>query len=135
MGVRTVSPGFFLRVGVLAIVLCEGVGYATAAEVAPPAASEPAAIAAGAALFARMNCDGCHGIGALGWVGPSLVDGRWRFGGDAAAIFRSISEGRPQGMPAYGGVIAEAGIREIVSYLLSLPPPKDVSTLHWSSKR
>src|SRR5690348_11356708 len=25
-------------------------------------------------LFGSMNCDGCHGGGAVGWVGPSLVD-------------------------------------------------------------
>src|ERR1700694_2918578 len=36
---------------------------------------------AGANLFSAMNCDGCHGGGAVGWVGPSLVDGRWRYGG------------------------------------------------------
>src|SRR5690242_21543987 len=25
----------------------------------------------GEKLFSAMNCDGCHGAGALGWVGPS----------------------------------------------------------------
>ena len=32
----------------------------------------------GGLLFSSMNCDGCHGAGALGFVGPNLVDGRWR---------------------------------------------------------
>src|SRR5581483_10975496 len=30
----------------------------------------------GQGLFGSMNCDGCHGGGAVGWEGPSLVDGR-----------------------------------------------------------
>src|SRR5437870_6742060 len=29
-------------------------------------------------LFRSFNCDGCHGGGAVGAVGPSLADGRWR---------------------------------------------------------
>ena len=28
----------------------------------------------GGVLFNVMNCDGCHGAGGLGFVGPSLVD-------------------------------------------------------------
>ena len=44
----------------------------------------------GEKLFSTMNCEGCHGGGALGWVGPSLVDGRWRYGGaDDECITRS----------------------------------------------
>ena len=57
-----------------------------------------------------MNCDGCHGAGATGWVGPSLADGRWRYGGSAGEIFRSIYYGRRQGMPAFGGIMPKAGI-------------------------
>jgi cytochrome c551/c552 len=57
---------------------------------------------AGAALFGSMNCDGCHGGGAIGWVGPSLVDGPLALRRSDEAIFRQFS-GRPKGMPAYGG--------------------------------
>src|SRR5215210_1639212 len=35
----------------------------------------------GGKLFSAFNCDGCHGGGAVGAEGPSLVDGRWRYGG------------------------------------------------------
>ena len=52
---------------------------------------------AGANLFSAMNCDGCHGGGAVGWVGPSLVDGRWRYGGTDEELFTSIFYGRPKG--------------------------------------
>jgi cytochrome c oxidase cbb3-type subunit III len=77
----------------------------------------------GARLFSSMNCDGCHGGGGLGWVGPSLVDGRWRYGGADDEIFRSIFYGRPKGMPAYGGVLGNEGVWMIVTYLRSQPVP------------
>ena len=51
----------------------------------------------GGQLFVAMNCDGCHGGGGTGWVGPSLVDGRWRYGGEDGAVFQSIYYGRPRG--------------------------------------
>jgi cytochrome c oxidase cbb3-type subunit 3 len=85
----------------------------------------------GEALFTAMNCDGCHGGGALGSVGPSLVDGRWRYGGSDGAVFHSIFYGRPRGMPAYGGVMAGDAIWKIVTYLRSQPVPKDVPTESW----
>src|SRR5256885_16941325 len=71
-----------------------------------------------------MNCDGCHGGGGAGWVGPSLADGRWRFGGADGAVFQSIYYGRPHGMPAYGGLLLapEAGW-ELVPHIQSLQPP------------
>ena len=95
------------------------------------ATNDAKAAEAGATLFTGMNCDGCHGGGAVGAVGPSLTDGRWRYGGTDADIFRSIAEGRPKGMPAFGGVLQPAMIWRLVAYLKSLPPPKDVPTESW----
>ena len=87
--------------------------------------------AEGEQLFTTMNCDGCHGGGGTGWVGPSLSDGRWRYGGADAAVFTSIFYGRPEGMPAYGGVLAAPLAWKIVTYLNSLPRPKSVPTQAW----
>jgi cytochrome c oxidase cbb3-type subunit III len=107
-------------------------GVAPPAEMVVPAmATSASAAAAGAKLFTGMNCDGCHGGGAVGAVGPSLTDGRWRYGGADADIFRSIAEGRPKGMPAFGGVLQPAAIWQLVTYLKSLPTPHDVSTERW----
>ena len=75
-----------------------------------------------------MNCDGCHGGGAVGIRGPSLVDGRWRYGGSDAEIFTSIYFGQPKGMPAFGGMMGPGAIRNVIAYLRSLPPPSDVPT-------
>lgn len=85
----------------------------------------------GAGLFGSMNCDGCHGGGAPGWVGPSLADGRWRYGGADEEVFHSIFYGRPKGMPAYGGVIGSDGVWMLVTYIKSLPVPDNVPTQSW----
>src|SRR5262245_13603072 len=78
-------------------------GVAPPAGVLPtPKESSPNDVTSGGSLFSSMNCDGCHGGGATGWEGPSLVDGRWRYGGADDEIFMSIFYGRPKGMPAYG---------------------------------
>jgi len=78
-----------------------------------------------------MNCDGCHGGGGSGWVGPSLADGRWRYGGSDAEIFASIYYGRPKGMPAFGGKLGTDGVWTLVTYLKSLTPTADVATESW----
>jgi cytochrome c len=88
---------------------------------------------AGARLFTSMNCDGCHGGGATGWVGPSLVDGRWRYGGSDEDVFQSIFYGRPKGMPAYGGVLGAEGVWMIVSYLKAQPVPSVVPTTSYEN--
>jgi mono/diheme cytochrome c family protein len=89
------------------------------------------AVKDGEKLFSMMNCDGCHGGGALGWVGPSLVDGRWRYGGADGEVYHSIFYGRPRGMPAYGGILSSDAIWRIVTYLRAQPLPKNVPTQSW----
>ena len=94
----------------------------------PHAAGVRANVAAGGNLFGSMNCDGCHGGGGSGWVGPSLIDRRWRYGGADEEIFSSIYFGRPKGMPAYGGVIGVDGVWTLVEYLKAQTVPPVVPT-------
>lgn len=89
----------------------------------------------GSKIFSQMNCDGCHGGGALGWVGPSLVDGRWRYGGTDGAVFQSVFYGRPRGMPAYGGIMSPGAIWKVVAYLRAQPIPAAVPTERWSGEQ
>ncbi len=96
-----------------------------------PFKDDAQSVAQGEQLFGAMNCDGCHGGGALGFVGPSLVDGRWRYGGADGSVFRSIQSGRPQGMPAYGVILSEDAIWAIVTYLRAQPVPDGVPTQSW----
>ncbi|HEV7612421.1 MAG TPA: c-type cytochrome [Steroidobacteraceae bacterium] len=88
----------------------------------------------GALVFASMNCDGCHGGDASGFIGPNLGDGRWRYGGADAEVFNSIYYGRPKGMPAFGGMLGTEGVWMLVTYLKSLPLPDDVPTESWVEK-
>ncbi len=97
-----------------------------------PATEDAAKAQAGGVLFTAMNCDGCHGGRGSGWVGPSLADGRWRYGGSDAEIFASIYYGRPKGMPAFGGKLGTDGVWTLVTYLKSLNPKADVATESWS---
>jgi cytochrome c oxidase cbb3-type subunit 3 len=112
--------------------------YATAGDLAPPGedmvnpfSRDPSAGEFGEALFSAMNCDGCHGGGGVGFVGPSLIDGRWRYGGDDSALFQSIFYGRPRGMPAYGGLLADATVWQLITYMQSQPVPNVVPTVAW----
>lgn len=97
-----------------------------------PYKGEKRAAKQGGQIFTAMNCDGCHGGGGAGWVGPSLADGRWRFGGTDGDIFESIYHGRPHGMPAYGGLLlSPSAVWKLVTYLQALEPPEDVPTERW----
>jgi cytochrome c oxidase cbb3-type subunit 3 len=86
----------------------------------------------GGKLFGSFNCDGCHAGGAVGAVGPSLADGRWRYGGNDGELYQTIFYGRPKGMPAFGGTLPPEAIWRLVAYLQSLQPAKDtLSTVSW----
>jgi cytochrome c553 len=91
------------------------------------------AVATGAQLFVAYNCIDCHGADGSGAMGPSFADGRWHFGGAAAEIFESIYEGRPDGMPAWGGRISNDQIWMLTAYVRSLAS-KDLSTENFSGK-
>jgi cytochrome c oxidase cbb3-type subunit 3 len=108
-----------------------GVPPAGVVSTANPVAGDTSAAREGAQLFTAMNCDGCHGGGATGWVGPSLTDGRWRYGGSDAEVFLSIYYGRPKGMPSFGGMLAPNVVWKLVTYLKTQPLPKDVPTERW----
>ena len=104
-----------------------------AGDITNPLKPDSTNAADGAKIFSAMNCDGCHGGGALGWVGPSLVDGRWRYGGTDGALFQSIFYGRPRGMPAYGGVMSPGAIWKVIAYIRAQPVPSVVPTQRWPS--
>lgn len=96
-----------------------------------PYAQDRGSVVEGERTFEAMHCDGCHGAGAVGFAGPSLVDGRWRYGGTDGALFQSIFYGRARGMPAYGGVLSSGAIWKIVTWLRAQPIPADVPTERW----
>lgn len=94
-------------------------GSAPAVTVANPYGSSPEAIRDGARLFDWYNCSGCH-AGGGGGMGPPLMDQTWIYGSRPANMFDVIVEGRPGGMPAFGGRIPEDQIWKIVAYVTSM---------------
>jgi cytochrome c oxidase cbb3-type subunit III len=87
-----------------------------------------AAIQEGERLFGWFNCSGCHGgQGGGGWA-PSLRDSQWIYGDDPVSIYDSIWQGRPQGMPTWGGRIPDQQIWNLVAYIRSLGKAGDAST-------
>ncbi|MCW5622501.1 MAG: c-type cytochrome, partial [Burkholderiales bacterium] len=49
-----------------------------------------------------------------------LMDQRWIYGGRPANLFDVIVEGRPGGMPAFGGKIPEDQIWKIIAYIATM---------------
>jgi cytochrome c oxidase cbb3-type subunit 3 len=96
-----------------------------------PYAGDSASAEQGKALFRVMNCEGCHSTGGEGYWAPSVITGRWRYGGTDAALFETIFYGRPRGMPAFGGILPPELTWKLVTFLRSLPPPKAVPTQSW----
>lgn len=89
------------------------------AEVASPYAYNAYAISQGKRLFEWFNCKGCHGLGG-GGIGPPLMDDQWIYGSEAANVFQSIVQGRPNGMPAYQGRIPDQQVWQLVAYVHSM---------------
>jgi cytochrome c oxidase cbb3-type subunit III len=99
-----------------------------------PFDADPQVKSVGSQLYLSYNCVDCHGVDGSGAMGPSLADGRWHFGGTASEVFESIYQGRPDGMPAWGGRISDADIWRLVAYVRSLEVGKDVSTENFTGK-
>lgn len=73
----------------------------------------------GKRLYGWYNCAGCHFNGG-GGIGPPFMDNSWIYGSEPHVIADSIINGRPQGMPAYGGRIPAAHVGPIVAYVRAL---------------
>lgn len=89
------------------------------ADVKNPYSGEMAAILEGQDRFVAMNCAACHGYDLKGGMGPDLTDTYWRYGGSPADIYKSIFEGRAQGMPAWGRSLSPALIWKLTAYIES----------------
>lgn len=81
------------------------------------ALKDPQAAKAGEATFVS-NCAACHGQGATGGIGPSLVDAAWLYGGEPPAIAHTLAEGTAKGMPPFKATLSPAQRAEVVAYLL-----------------
>jgi cytochrome c oxidase cbb3-type subunit 3 len=85
-----------------------------------------AAVNEGKRLFSQYNCSGCHSSGG-GGMGPSLMDSEWIYGGRLEQIHQTLVEGRPNGMPSWGGKIPDKQLWEISAYVRSLSLPQTLA--------
>lgn len=99
-----------------------------------PFNGDAAKVGEGGKLFIAYNCMDCHGADGSGAMAPSFQDGRWHFGGTEADVFQSIYEGRPDGMPAWGGRIADDQIWRLVAYVRTLDKGHSVATENFTGK-
>jgi cytochrome c oxidase cbb3-type subunit 3 len=76
-------------------------------------------VAQGKQWFRWYNCVGCHAQGG-GGIGPALMDDQWIYGSSPDAIFATIVEGRPNGMPSFRGRIPERQMWQLVAYVRSM---------------
>jgi len=86
------------------------------------------ALSQGKQLFQQMNCVGCHANGG-GGIGPALMDAKWIYGAQPEQIFATVTQGRPNGMPAFGGKLADYQVWQLAAYVRSMSGnvPKDAA--------
>jgi cytochrome c oxidase cbb3-type subunit III len=81
---------------------------------------DPAALKVGRNLF-NDNCILCHGSDARGAPGfPNLADTDWQWGGTAADVEATITNGRQAVMVAWKDVLGEQGVEDTLAYVLTL---------------
>ena len=85
-------------------------------------------LAEGKRLYSAYNCNGCHAQGG-GGIGPALMDSKWIYGSEPQRIYSTISQGRPNGMPAFGAKVPSQQIWQLVAYVQSLSAqvPRDAA--------
>ena len=95
-------------------------GHALAPEIPNPLANDPRAVERGMKDFIQFNCVGCHAPNGAGGMGPSLSDNAWIYGNKPAQIYMTLVQGRPNGMPAFGQVLPDQTLWELVAYVQSI---------------
>ena len=95
-----------------------------------PNAGDPQSSERGMKYFESLNCIGCHADNGGGGMGPALSTGLFVYGSDPANIFLTIYQGRPNGMPSWGGVLPSSVIWDLVTYVgkLSNAPSSEWGT-------
>jgi cytochrome c oxidase cbb3-type subunit 3 len=96
-----------------------------------PVGNDPAAAQRGMAYFNAFNCVGCHAANGAGGMGRALTDKKnFLYGSSPANIYLTITQGRPNGMPAWGPLLPDPVIWDLVAYIeqISQAPDKEWGT-------
>lgn len=82
-----------------------------------PVQGDPKAAERGLRYFISFNCVGCHAPNGGGGMGPALSNNIFIYGPQPENIYLSIHQGRPNGMPAWGAVLPDTVIWDLVTYI------------------
>jgi cytochrome c oxidase cbb3-type subunit 3 len=82
-----------------------------------PVQGDPHAPERGMRYFINFNCVGCHADNGGGGMGPALSNNTFIYGAQPENIYLSIFQGRPNGMPAWGAVLPDSVIWDLVTYI------------------
>jgi cytochrome c oxidase cbb3-type subunit 3 len=107
-------PGVFMQVPVSH--LFPG-AQPSAPQIKNPAQGDPNAEQRGMTYFINFNCVGCHAPNGGGGMGPALSNNIFIYGSQPENIYLSVYQGRPNGMPAWGGVLPSSVIWDLVTYI------------------
>ena len=92
-----------------------------------PLANDPDAAARGMKDFDNFNCSGCHMPNGGSGMGPALSDHVWFYRKSPANLYLDIAQGRSAGMPAFGAMLPDRTIWELVAYIQKLSDSPDHS--------
>lgn len=67
--------------------------------------------------YVQFNCAGCHAPHGGGGMGPSLSNTTFKYGQEPENIYLTILQGRPLGMPVWGGILPDHIIWDLVAYV------------------
>lgn len=100
----------------------------------PTLAKDTNATKVGQRLFLNY-CATCHASDAGGARGfPSLADNDWLWGGDAAAIKKTILDGRVGAMPPWEAALGAKGVKDVTQYVISLSGRKHDAAMATAGK-
>jgi cytochrome c oxidase cbb3-type subunit III len=89
-------------------------------QIKSPVKPDPAAAQRGMRAFIAFNCVGCHMPHGGGGMGPALSNQFFVYGSQPEQIYLTIVQGRPRGMPAWGSVLPDEVIWDLVAYIQNL---------------
>jgi cytochrome c oxidase cbb3-type subunit III len=91
---------------------------------------DDAAAQRGMKAFTAFNCVGCHMGNGGGGMGPALSNRFFIYGSEPQNIYLSIVQGRPKGMPAWGALLPDEIVWDIVAYVKRI---SDAPVTQWGT--
>jgi len=80
-------------------------------------------VSAGEKIY-TSTCASCHGPNLEGGIGLNLADNEWKNGGQPKDLINVVMYGvLENGMPAWGSVLGEKRVNEVVTFVLSKHNP------------